>query len=68
MSFSGAVKIADGFDDFLAPSQSCIKPLIDAAAQKGDEGKVKVCSMHKAKKKKKEKKKYLTVLKYETTT
>lgn len=32
MAFSGAVKIADNFDDFLAPSQKCIKPLMDPGA------------------------------------
>jgi hypothetical protein len=35
MAFSGAVKIADSFDDFLAPSQKCIKPLMDPVVAPG---------------------------------
>jgi hypothetical protein len=31
MSFSGAVKIADSFDDYLSPSQNCIKPFVPKA-------------------------------------
>ena len=33
MAFSGAVKLAD-LDDFMAPAQDCIKPLIDEAKEK----------------------------------
>ena len=47
MSFSGAVKLAD-INDYLAPSQACIKPQLDAkraqqAREKGGSGCVERC-------------------------
>lgn len=32
-TFSGAIKIADGLEDYLSPSQNCIVPLMKTGEQ-----------------------------------
>ena len=31
--FSGAIKLADGINDYLAPSQDCVLPLMTSKSQ-----------------------------------